>query len=105
MKTKKKSTNLQSVLAREALLAVAARERLHRQVDALVALQVVVPVEALGALVALERTVVLLLLLLLAVVAVHVLHPTAHLVRVLHAHAAHEGHLAAGAVYVGHDGA
>jgi hypothetical protein len=39
------------------------RERLDCQVDSLVALQVVVPVEGLGALVTLERTIILLLLL------------------------------------------
>jgi hypothetical protein len=42
---------------------VAARERLHCQMDPFVPLQVVVPVERLRALVALERAVILLLLL------------------------------------------
>lgn len=97
-----RGTNLQGILAREALLAVAARERFDRQVDPLVPLQVVVSVEALRALVALEGPVVLLLLLLLALVAVHVL--PAHLVRVLHAHAPDERHLVARAVHIGHDG-
>lgn len=96
-------TNLQGVLAREALLAVAARERLDSQVDALVALQIVVAVETLSALVALEGAVVLLLLVLLLLVPVHVL--PAHLVRVLHAHAANERHLIARVMHVGHDGA
>jgi hypothetical protein len=81
---------------------MAAREWLDRQVDALVALQIVVPVEALRALVALEGPVVLLLLLLLAVVSVHVL--AAHGVAVLHVHAPDERHLAAWLVHVGHDG-
>jgi hypothetical protein len=40
-----------------------AREGLHRQVDPLMSLQIVVAVEALRTLIALERAVVLLLLL------------------------------------------
>jgi hypothetical protein len=47
-------TYLQCVLAREALVTVGARERLHGQVNPLVALQVMIPVEALGALITLE---------------------------------------------------
>jgi hypothetical protein len=50
-------THLQSILSREALVAVRARERLDRQMYPLVPLQVVVAVEALRALVALERAV------------------------------------------------
>lgn len=52
-------THLQSVLPGEALLAKCARERLHREVNPLMPLQVVIPVEALRALVALERAVLL----------------------------------------------
>lgn len=49
---------LQRIFARETLVAVTARERLDRQVDPLMTLQVVVPVEALRALIALERAIV-----------------------------------------------
>ena len=45
---------LERVLPREALLTVVAAKRLDGQVDALMALEVVVAVEGLGALVALE---------------------------------------------------
>ncbi len=55
LRAEDRHAHLQSVLAREALVAVAARERLHRQMYPLVPLQVVIPVEALRALVALER--------------------------------------------------
>ena len=51
------ATYLQGVLSREALVAVGARERLDCQVNPLVSLQVVVAVEALRALVALEWSV------------------------------------------------
>ena len=47
-------TYLQRILSREALVAVGARERLDCQVDPLVSLQIVVAVEALRALIALE---------------------------------------------------
>lgn len=53
-----RDTHLQCVLPREALLAMIARERLDRQMDPLMPLQIVVAVEALRALVALERTIV-----------------------------------------------
>lgn len=48
------STHLQCVFTAEAFVAVVARERLDRQMDPLVALQIVIAVERLGALVALE---------------------------------------------------
>lgn len=54
----KVSTYLEGVFPGEALLAMAARERLHRQVDTLMPLEIVIPVEALGALVALEWAVI-----------------------------------------------
>ncbi len=56
-------THLQGILPAETLVAEAAGEGLHGQVDALVALEVVVPVEGLGALVALEGPLLLRLLL------------------------------------------
>ena len=56
-KKKERKTYLQSVLPAEALFAVAAWERLDSKVDPLVPLQVVVSVETLRALIALEGTV------------------------------------------------
>lgn len=55
------NAHLQRILPREALLAVPARERLHRQMDPLMSLQIMIPVEALRTLIALERPIVLLL--------------------------------------------
>lgn len=49
-----RGTNLQCIFPAEALVAVVAREGLDRQMDPLVALQVVVAIERLRALVALE---------------------------------------------------
>jgi len=51
-------TYLERILPREAFVAVIARERLDSKMDPLVPLQIVIPVEALGALIALERSVV-----------------------------------------------
>jgi hypothetical protein len=56
--------SLERVFPRETLVAVGAREGLHGEMDSLMPLQVMVPVEALRALVALERTVVCSRLLL-----------------------------------------
>jgi hypothetical protein len=65
---------LQSILAGETLVTMTARERLNRQMDALMALQVVIAVEALWALIALEGTVIMRRLLsLMRVVVVHML--------------------------------
>lgn len=64
---------LEGILSREALLAVATGEGLHSQVYPLVPLKVVVAVEALGALVAFERTIVVRLLLWRMVCTVHML--------------------------------
>ena len=50
-------TYLESILAREALVTVRARERLNGQMDTFMALEVVIAVETLGALVAFERSV------------------------------------------------
>lgn len=47
--------SLQRILAREALVAMGAWERLHGEMDPLMALQIVIPVEALRTLVAFER--------------------------------------------------
>jgi len=52
------STYLERVLSREALVTVAAREWLDGQVDSLVSLQIMVAIETLWALIALERSVV-----------------------------------------------
>lgn len=51
-------TYLKSVLPRKALVAMVARKRLDGKMDSLVSLQIMVPVEALWALVTLEWTVV-----------------------------------------------
>jgi hypothetical protein len=51
------STYLEGVFPREAFVAVRARERLDGEMDALVALQIVVSIEALGTLIALEWSV------------------------------------------------
>lgn len=48
------STHLKRVLSRETLITVGARERLHGQMNSLVAFQIVIAIEALWALVALE---------------------------------------------------
>jgi len=58
--------SLQSVLSAEALLAIAAWERLDGKVDPLVSLQIVVSVETLGTLVALEGSVWLMGLVMCA---------------------------------------
>lgn len=50
-------TYLKSILAREALVTVRAGERLHGQMNALVAFEVVIAVETLGTLVTFERSV------------------------------------------------
>lgn len=71
--------------------------------NSLVALQIMIPVEGLHALIALERTVILLLLLTLVVMAIHL---AAHRVLlILHWHApSDQGHLASRVMYIGHDG-
>ena len=69
---------LQGVFSREALVTVGAWKRLDCQVDPLVSFQVVVPIEALGTLVALEWPVVRSCLL----VRVVSLHEVRHLGRV-----------------------
>lgn len=77
-----------------------ARKRLHRQVNPLMPLQIMIAIEALRALVALERPVVLRRLL-----PVHVPAQLVRWVLQLHVAAADERHLRAGVVDVGHDGA
>ena len=49
---------LESILSREALVAVVAGERLDSKMNPLVALQIVVAVEALRALIAFERPII-----------------------------------------------
>lgn len=68
-----KHVPLESVLAGEAFVAVAAGERLDGKMDALVALEIVIPVEALRALIASEGPVVCWVWLY-RVVWVHMLH-------------------------------
>lgn len=93
-------TNLQCIFPRKALLAMAAGEWLHCQMDTLVSLQVVVSVEGLWALVALEGAVVWWRLAL-GVMPVHLMR----MLRVsLHVHAAYQRHLVSGVVHVAHDG-
>lgn len=78
---------------------MAAGEGLDGEMDAFVALEIVVAVEGLGALVAFEGTVVGECLALW-VVPVHL-----RVLRVaLHVHSAHERHLVSRVVDVGHDG-
>ena len=93
-------TNLQCIFPREALLAMAAREWLDCQMDSLVSLQVVIAVEGLWALIALEGAVIWWGLALWVM--------PVHLVRMLwvplHVHAAYQCHLVPGVVHVGHDG-
>ena len=56
-------TDLEGIFSRETLITMGAGERLHSQMDPLVSFQVVIPVEALGALITLEWPVVRSLLL------------------------------------------
>lgn len=51
------NVSLEGILAGETLIAVGARERLHRQMNSLVSLQIVISIEALRALVALKRSI------------------------------------------------
>ena len=77
---------------------MSAREWLHCQVNPLMSLQIVIAIEGLRALVALERSVVLLRLLAW-VVSIH--GWSAHWVTwVLHVHASYERHLSARTVYI-----
>ena len=85
---------------------MSAREWLDGQVDTLVSFQVVISVEALGALIAFERSVVLWIRLSLGV-AIHLLHMRSmSAVEPLHHrrwHAANERNLAVGVADIGHD--
>lgn len=65
---------LQCILAGEALVTVTTGEWLDRQMNALVPLEIVVAVEALRALIAFERSVVLRVWLSLGMVSIHMLH-------------------------------
>lgn len=51
--------SLQRILPRKALITVAAGEWLHRQMNPLMSLQVMIAVEALGALIAFEWTIIM----------------------------------------------
>jgi len=59
------STYLECVFSREALVTMCAGEGLNCQMNSLMTLEIMIPVEALWALVALERSVVRSLLLVL----------------------------------------
>jgi len=83
-------TNLQCIFPRKALLAMAARERLHCQMDPLVSLPIVVAVERLWALITFEGSVILLLLL-------------TWMWWILHIYATNKCHLVSWAMYIGHD--
>ena len=76
---------LQGVFSREALVTMGARKRLDCQVDSLVSFQVVVSIEALGTLIALEWPIVRSCLL----VRVVSLHEVRHLGRVSTVEAGH----------------
>jgi len=97
-------TYLEGVFPAEALVAEGAGVRLHRQVDPLVPLEVVVPVEGLRAHIALERP---LLRGRLAVAPVHAhMGPVGAVVAVSrHGHPRDQRHLPARVANVGHDGA
>jgi hypothetical protein len=93
-------TNLQCIFPRKALLAMAARERLHCQMDPLMSLQIVVAVEGLWALITLEGSIILLLLLTWMMR----VHRGSHLMRwILHIHATNKCHLVSRAMYIGHN--
>lgn len=51
------NVSLQCIFAGEALVAMSAWKRFHRQMDSLVSLQVMIAIETLGTLIALERTI------------------------------------------------
>lgn len=98
------------ILARKALITVTARERLYREVDSLVPLQVVIPVEALGTLVALEGPIMVRRLLWGAcpVLTVHGLRVgSVATVKAYWKHirlyVAHHRHLCSGTVHIRHN--
>lgn len=97
-------TYLERVLAREALVAMAAWERLDSKMYPLVPLQVVISVEALRTLVAPKRSVILWARLL-CVVSIHLLHlrgvATVEAWTHTVVHAIHHLHVAARVVDVG----
>jgi hypothetical protein len=79
---------------------MAARERLHRQMDPLMSLQIVVAVERLWALITFEGSVILLLLLTWMMR----VHRGSHLMWwILHIYATNKCHLVSWAMYIGHD--
>ena len=81
---------------------MSAREWLDCQMNSLVAFQIMIPVEALGAHIAFEGALVLLLLLLRSWMMP--IHRATHLVLwVLHIHAPHERHLVSRAVDIRHN--
>lgn len=107
------STNLQSIFPRETLLAVIAREGLDGQVDPLMTLQVVIPIEALRTLITFEGAVVgrsglPVSRMMRGMATIHMLHIRQVATVVPREKArleiAHERHLPARVVDIGHDG-
>jgi hypothetical protein len=102
-------SNLQCILAGKTFIAMRTWKRLHRQMYALMSFQVVIPVEALRALITLERPVVgrpRLVDRVRRVPAVHLLH-AGHVATVetgedAWLHATEQRHLAVWTVYVRH---
>lgn len=104
-----KFTNLQRILPRESLFTKGTRKRLDSQMNLLVSFQVVVPVEALGTLVALEGPVLVCLRLVRVAIHVQVVRSVRRRSGVVasghHAADVSDGHHGrAGLVHVGHDG-
>ena len=83
---------------------MAAREWLYCKMDALVALEIVIPVETLGALIALEWAIILLLRLAVGMSTVHTVMTTIATHHAAHSAAADHLHLRARVMDVGHDG-
>jgi hypothetical protein len=104
---------LQRIFPREALLAVIAREGLDGQMNPFMTLQVVISIEALWALITFERAVVQgrglpVSLMMRSMTTIHMLH--ARQMAAIECgeeaglHVAHERHLPARIVHIGHDG-
>lgn len=96
-------TNLEGILATEALVAVATGKRFDSEMNPLVSLEIVIAIEGLLALIALEGSVIHGLLMSV----LHRLLPISsltHLWREVRVHRTDERHLRAGSVKIRHDG-